>query len=68
MCVMCEAKGRITIATELDHIVHLDAGGKDIESNRQGLCHDCHAEKTRRDLGQKERPEIGIDGFPVAHG
>ena len=67
LCVMCEQKGVVRLARELDHIIALDNGGLDFDrdngENRQGLCVECHAEKTRRDLGHKERPAIGADGF-----
>src|SRR3989304_7745274 len=52
LCIMCEAEGRVTIATELDHIVPLYKGGNDEPENRQGLCSACHEVKTRRDMGQ----------------
>ena len=65
LCVMCKASGRVTLATEVDHIVALANGGEDNHENRQALCSECHAEKTRRDLGQRERPLIGLDGWPV---
>jgi 5-methylcytosine-specific restriction endonuclease McrA len=67
LCVRCEAKGQARIATELDHIVALDNGGTDTDDNRQGLCADCHLEKTAEDLGYRHRPRvmIGADGFPI---
>lgn len=69
LCTACRAAGRIRPATDLDHIVPLFKGGTDDEENLQGLCAECHAEKTRRDLGQRERVAVGIDGVPlgVAH-
>src|SRR5262249_43328694 len=42
LCAAC----RMKVATEVDHRVPLHLGGLDEESNLQGLCHDCHAEKT----------------------
>mgnify|MGYP000467553794 CR=1 FL=1 len=68
LCVRCTVRGRVTLATQLDHIVALENGGEDFDvdqgRNRQGLCEDCHKEKTREDLGQKPRPRIGTDGYP----
>ena len=66
LCVMCKASGRVTLATQVDHIVALVNGGEDNHGNRQALCSECHKAKTRRDLGQRERPLIGLDGWPVA--
>jgi 5-methylcytosine-specific restriction protein A len=66
LCVICERKGRVSLAMELDHIVPLHKGGQDIPSNRQGLCSECHEEKTRQDRAFKPRPQIGQDGFPCS--
>jgi 5-methylcytosine-specific restriction endonuclease McrA len=35
---------------QMDHIVALVNGGRDVESNCQVLCHPCHEVKTREDL------------------
>lgn len=64
LCVMCQAKGKLRIATELDHIVALVNGGLD-EGAKQGLCHSCHADKTAVDLGHRVRHATGLDGWPV---
>lgn len=69
LCVACDAKGRVNIAVELDHVVPLFKGGLDFDvdhgKNRQGLCQACHDAKTRVDLGQKPKRTIGLDGFPI---
>lgn len=65
MCVDCLEKGIYTLATELDHIVPLFKGGEEVESNRQGLCSDCHSKKTVVDLGYKPKVKIGPDGYPI---
>lgn len=65
LCVVCKAKGIVTIATELDHVVALVNGGEDVPENRQGLCKVHHDEKTRADMGWKPKPQIGLDGWPV---
>ena len=66
LCVMCLAKRpqRITRAVRLDHIQALINGGTDTEDNRQGLFLECHADKTRADMGHKKKPTIGPDGWP----
>ena len=46
LCQECLRKGRLTVATEVDHIIPLEEGGTDEGSNLQSLCHDCHALKT----------------------
>jgi len=55
LCVHCESAGRVRIATEVDHVVPLHCGGEDADSNRQGLCAECHAAKTREDLSYRGR-------------
>lgn len=61
LCAVCGRR-----AVEVDHIKPIFKGGNDDpldDSNRQGLCSLCHAEKTRRDMNQ--RPAIGLDGYPL---
>lgn len=68
LCVHCLTKGRVTVATQLDHKVALTNGGKDFDEdpdNAQALCDECHEAKTREDLGQRKRVTIGLDGWPV---
>ena len=65
LCVHCAAKGISRLAEELDHIKSLQAGGQDVESNRQGLCKACHEAKTIRDMQYRPRETIGPDGYPV---
>lgn len=50
LCKRCEARGLVALAVEIDHVIPLHKGGADDESNRQGLCADCHRAKTREDL------------------
>ena len=65
LCVRCKAAGRYRLATQLDHKIPLFKGGKEEESNRQGLCDDCHEKKTAEDMNYKVRPKIGLDGYPI---
>jgi 5-methylcytosine-specific restriction protein A len=65
LCVLCERAGRLSVATDLDHIVALVNGGGNEEENLQGLCAACHVDKTAVDLGQRVKPVIGLDGWPV---
>lgn len=53
LCVICLRKDPpvTRIAVELDHIIPLHQGGRDVEENRQGLCRDCHNEKTITERG-----------------
>ena len=65
LCAHCLIKGRYTLASELDHIIALTNGGKDIPSNYQALCSSCHKIKTAQDLNHKQKPIIGLDGYPI---
>lgn len=65
LCVRCSAKNLIRSAVELDHTIALANGGKDVESNRQGLCNTCHVEKTAEDFGYRKRIAVGADGYPL---
>ena len=69
LCVGCLAKSppRTTVATELDHIKPLHQGGTDTPENRQGLCGECHLEKSVTERGHTYRPkvQVGADGWPV---
>jgi 5-methylcytosine-specific restriction protein A len=49
LCVRCLEKGKLTEATEWDHKKPLSQGGEESDINLQGLCHDCHAAKTKID-------------------
>lgn len=46
LCVECKRLGKVTLATQRDHIKPLAEGGADDDSNVQGLCHDCHEDKS----------------------
>jgi 5-methylcytosine-specific restriction protein A len=64
LCGHCMEKGFVSEAVEVDHIVPLFKGGTDAWANLQSLCAQCHADKTREDLGQRV---IGCDasGIPI---
>lgn len=64
LCRHCLAKGIVRAATSPDHITPLHKGGKDIDSNIQCLCDPCHDDKTRNDMGYREKPTTGPDGWP----
>jgi len=65
LCVRCEAHGRLSLATDLDHIKPLCKGGSNDLDNLQGLCAQCHKDKTAEDFGHRVRVEVGLDGWPV---
>ena len=67
LCQACIARGMVTVAVEMDHIVGIAKGGTDDDSNLQMLCLDCHADKSAADEGKQRRARvrIGADGWPV---
>jgi len=64
LCVACKKTGRITMATEVDHILPLFKGGTDDLENLSALCAEHHREKTNQDLGYKASKRVGVDGVP----
>jgi len=56
LCAHCQAKGRLTPATEIDHKAPLIAGGERFNpANCQALCGTHHRRKTAQD--RKKYPE-----------
>lgn len=51
LCRECKKNGRLTAATEVDHIIPLSKGGTNELSNLQPLCHECHSRKTASEDG-----------------
>lgn len=67
LCRMCKAKGLVTLAEEIDHVVPLHKYQGDdphAPENLQPLCKPCHQDKTVQDVGYKTRTRIRIDGWP----
>jgi 5-methylcytosine-specific restriction protein A len=54
-CRLCAQQGKRRLATIVDHIVNLKAGGQDVPSNRQPLCADCHTAKTQQEAARGRR-------------
>ena len=46
LCAECQRQGRVTAATQRDHVIPLAEGGLDNESNEQALCDACHETKS----------------------
>lgn len=49
-CAMCPGHFPLS-GVDVDHVIPLSAGGRDVASNLQVLCKACHADKTRGDMG-----------------
>jgi 5-methylcytosine-specific restriction protein A len=75
LCQVCKRAGRVTIATQVDHIVSKANATRlkwtpaqiDHENNCQSICGPCHLAKTEEEQGKtKHKPvRIGVDGFPI---
>jgi 5-methylcytosine-specific restriction protein A len=74
LCVMCESMGRLTAATQVDHIVPIKDGGDPwAMENLQSLCASCHSHKTSTEdggfgnerSGKKTMKGCGKDGMPL---
>lgn len=63
LCRRCYEHGRITAATDVDHIDN-DASNNE-RSNLQGLCHECHSRKTAEDMGKVTRYGCDLNGMPL---
>lgn len=65
-CHHCTSTGRITIATEVDHIIPKAKGGTDDLDNLQAINSSCHQRKTTEESGRTyiERQPVGPDGIP----
>lgn len=61
LCVHCRADGRVTLATEVDHITPLRAGGTHTDDNLQPLCKSCHSRKTNQDMQQAPGENRGAE-------
>ena len=46
---------QLITATDVDHIVPRAAGGSDMASNLQSLCHECHSYKTAVQSGGQRK-------------
>lgn len=47
LCAECLRNGRVTPATQRDHVRPLAEGGTDDHGNVQGLCDACHDAKSK---------------------
>lgn len=57
-CVGCNAQGKTTPATEVDHIRPLAEGGTHDETNLQPFCKSCHSRKTNEDRRDKTGNQV----------
>lgn len=48
-CVECLKHEKMTVASEVDHILPLSCGGTHDEANLQSLCKSCHSRKSAKE-------------------
>lgn len=61
LCLPCQARGLVSLASSVDHIVGKDQGGSDDPLNLQAICDPCHKAKTAA-----ERLGAEWGGLPLA--
>lgn len=62
LCQVCLKAGRITPATEVDHIIPKSKGGDDSMHNLQGICRADHQAKSQREAsGGEIKPRAKYD-------
>jgi 5-methylcytosine-specific restriction protein A len=67
LCQPCKKLGKVTPATEVDHIVNKAKGGTDDPSNLRAICSPCHLVKSRAEAGcGAPKVQVGLDGWPKA--
>lgn len=67
LCETCEDQGRITPATDVDHIKAIRSGGHafpEVEGLRS-LCHSCHSRKTNAVDHPRTRRGCDENGLPL---
>jgi len=58
-CADCKKEGTHTRATIRDHVIPLAEGGRDDETNEQGLCQRHSDAKTQRESARGVRRSVG---------
>jgi 5-methylcytosine-specific restriction protein A len=52
LCVPCKQQDRITLASEVDHVIPQAEGGSEDDSNLQSICEACHKAKTHAEAAR----------------
>lgn len=69
LCEMCDAEGKVALATVVNHKVPLAHGGLDVDENTENLCKRHDDEVTAHQFGKAEPVAargIGRDGRPTS--
>ena len=66
LCRICSVLGRVSLATVVDHVVPVKAGGARFDmANLQGLCVACH---NRKSAGERADWSRTPEGGPISGG
>ncbi|TZG24877.1 HNH endonuclease [Sphingomonas montanisoli] len=65
LCEICAARGRVTLATAVDHVHPLALGGEDVDENTRNLCSNCHRDVTAEQFGFEKVSGCDASGLPV---
>lgn len=71
LCQTCLSVGKLTQASQVDHVTPKSRGGTDAPNNLAAICKTCHETKTAKEAaeaqGRRYRPRvtIGPDGWPT---
>ncbi|WP_343347622.1 HNH endonuclease signature motif containing protein [Sphingomicrobium sp. XHP0239] len=68
LCEDCKAKGKITVATIVDHTIPLAHGGEDVDENTRNLCDHCNQKRTAEQFGHRQTVGTDEDGWPIGRG
>ena len=63
LCAECLEAGVTTATEEIDHIIPLEQGGPEEDSNTQGLCTMHNRMKRNREI--YGHVTYGLDGWPI---
>jgi 5-methylcytosine-specific restriction protein A len=69
LCEICDAEGRVTLASVVNHKVPLARGGEDTDENTENLCDKHDAIVTAQQFGKAEPIKAkgtGRDGRPTS--
>jgi len=55
LCQPCKKQDRLTLATQVDHVVPQFEGGSEADDNLQGICDACHEAKTQAEARRARR-------------
>jgi 5-methylcytosine-specific restriction enzyme A len=67
LCALCEARGKVTAATVVDHVIP-HQGSKQLfwdSNNFQSACKPCHDSLKKQIEHRGYSTEIGVDGWPT---